>query len=895
MTLTAPQRRTIPTATARRPAAGPPGTAKAEVKGMFGRDALYISGFALQMISASVVTPILTRVLGPTGFGRVAGAIAIMQVLVGLESVGLQIGIQRARHDEDGAMLARRIVAIHSAMVGLLTVVLYFSAPLWAPSLGFGGHLAIVHETVIWAGVSSIAGVVLGLLRAENRLRAFVITTAFQAVVSQVVGLAAAAAIGGGAHTYLGGVLGVQAVSLVGLVVWVRPVRWPRGPYGAVWRIYRFSLPLIVQSLAVYIYTSSDRLVVNAERGARSVARYQVSYNLAGTGLVLISVLTPVWLSRVLRLNSSDRRRLIIEMRRNLVYLSGIMTLGLAVGAPALLMIWAPPSYRPGGLVVVTVLVSMSTLMYGLFTASYQALVASGATAITAAISLAAGAFNLGGNLVLVHRFGINASAATTLFAYLLLAVLAILIAGRRRLVPGVTLPELVFVVIIIALAAVSSLLGTAGIALAVRWVVGSGCALWLGLELTSITRTGERHLARPVPMRIGAHSPQPERADTGSPLHESPVAGGAVDGGAVDQSSVDGGAVDQSSVDGVAVDGAAVGAGVEPPPPEDVTPPSPLPSATAEAGTVAVVICCYDEIRWDSILRAIATSRDQYPTPDEVVVVVDHNAALESRLVRAVASLSPVPPVRIIANTGQQGLSGARNTGLEATSCEIVCFLDDDARAEEGWLAALVAPIRSGEHVIGAGGWVIPDFETRRPAWFPPTFDWVVGCSYEGLPDDGMQLRNPIGASMAMKRSVALAAGGFSTEVGRVGTRPTGCEETELSIRMTAMTGGIFRHARTSRVHHLVPESRVRVRYFLRRCFAEGQSKAQVSEAVGSTSGLASERRHLSVLGRSVWRDASGRGAGRGGGARATMTLVGFAAASLGYTSGRASNRSGR
>ena len=43
------------------------------------------------------------------------------------------------------------------------------------------------------------------------------------------------------------------------------------------------------------------------------------------------------------------------------------------------------------------------------------------------------------------------------------------------------------------------------------------------------------------------------------------------------------------------------------------------------------------------------------------------------------------------------------------------------------------------------------------------------------------------IGAAMAVRRAELQKIGGFSDRLGRVGTVPAGCEETELSIRITA------------------------------------------------------------------------------------------------------------
>ncbi len=41
-------------------------------------------------------------------------------------------------------------------------------------------------------------------------------------------------------------------------------------------------------------------------------------------------------------------------------------------------------------------------------------------------------------------------------------------------------------------------------------------------------------------------------------------------------------------------------------------------------------------------------------------------------------------------------GLNVARNTGVSRSEGELVVFLDDDIRADEGWLDALLAASRS-------------------------------------------------------------------------------------------------------------------------------------------------------------------------------------------------------
>jgi GT2 family glycosyltransferase len=253
----------------------------------------------------------------------------------------------------------------------------------------------------------------------------------------------------------------------------------------------------------------------------------------------------------------------------------------------------------------------------------------------------------------------------------------------------------------------------------------------------------------------------------------------------------------------------------------------------------ISVITCAYTDQRWDALVDAVASVHAQDPPPHEVVVVIDHNDDLLLRASRELVG------AQVVANEENRGLSGARNTGVRHATGEIIVFLDDDARARPGWLQALTRAF-ADPAVIGAGGVALPVWESSAPAWIPPEFLWVVGCSYRGLPLTSAEIRNPIGANMAFRRSVLERVGGFTNGIGRVGRTPLGCEETELSIRARVATGGRIVQTLDAEVEHRVSPDRTRWRYFRRRCWAEGRSKAVVARSVGHGAALERERSYV-------------------------------------------------
>jgi cellulose synthase/poly-beta-1,6-N-acetylglucosamine synthase-like glycosyltransferase len=299
---------------------------------------------------------------------------------------------------------------------------------------------------------------------------------------------------------------------------------------------------------------------------------------------------------------------------------------------------------------------------------------------------------------------------------------------------------------------------------------------------------------------------------------------------------------------------------------------------------SVSVIMCVYTEARWDLLLRAANSIGSQTSPPTEIIIVVDHNEKLRQRL-RGLG----VPEWRVIENRHLRGLSGARNSGVELASGEIVAFLDDDAMAVPDWLEHLTRPFIDA-NVAGVGGWVEPEWSGAMPAWWSPAFNWVVGCSYSGMALDMAAIRNPIGASMAIRRGLIMDSGGFSVGLGRVGGVPLGCEETELCLRIVASEPSLrFVHSTCAIVYHHVPSDRGSLRYFLARCVAEGVSKARVAMLAGPTAALASEQKYLSsTIPRTVYEEIVARPRKRAACQRIGMIVVGVVVTVAGYAYSR-------
>ena len=178
----------------------------------------------------------------------------------------------------------------------------------------------------------------------------------------------------------------------------------------------------------------------------------------------------------------------------------------------------------------------------------------------------------------------------------------------------------------------------------------------------------------------------------------------------------------------------------------------------------------------------------------------------------------------------------------------------------------------------------MVAEWAGERPRWLPSEFLWVVGCSYRGLPGAAAAVRNLIGANMSFRRAAIVRAGGFDPGLGRVGSVPLGCEETDLCIRLQlAEPEAIISYDPAAVVRHMVPVERTTLRYYFARCRAEGRSKAAVTRRVGRHAGLASERAFVRrTLPAGVRRALADAAPGR-----AAAIVAGLAVTATGYLLG--------
>jgi len=181
---------------------------------------------------------------------------------------------------------------------------------------------------------------------------------------------------------------------------------------------------------------------------------------------------------------------------------------------------------------------------------------------------------------------------------------------------------------------------------------------------------------------------------------------------------------------------------------------------AISDSVDVSVVVCTYNRAR--QIEQALlhigkAAARAE---PSVEIVVVDNNSSDDTRAVVAAISRESSVPIRY-ALEESQGLSFARNRGIEESKGSVIAFTDDDCIVEPEWINALWREFVANPDVAILGGRVDLYWPDDKPVTIRPLAERV---RYT----DATQIYGLIiGCNLAVRRDAVARIGEFDPALG--------------------------------------------------------------------------------------------------------------------------------
>jgi glucosyl-dolichyl phosphate glucuronosyltransferase len=231
-------------------------------------------------------------------------------------------------------------------------------------------------------------------------------------------------------------------------------------------------------------------------------------------------------------------------------------------------------------------------------------------------------------------------------------------------------------------------------------------------------------------------------------------------------------------------------------------------------------------------VVRALESVAPQL-APDDELLVIDNGSTDGTSLAVTRVLAERFAGGRLVSEQ-RRGVSYARNRALHEASSPIVAFIDDDERADPGWLDSLreawaAASADGGRRVGAIGGPIRADWKAARPEWLTDDVLYVVSVLDLGREPKLLDQRPGTGylwgGNMSVCRAAALAVGGFRPDVVylaevagehprlRLSTARSG-EEEDIQDRLAAQGWEIV-YEPAAYVDHVIPPERVGKPFF--------------------------------------------------------------------------------
>jgi len=408
-----------------------------ELKKLFRQSGHYLAGLVGALALGFISFPIFTRVFSVADYGL----IDYVQKVVLLLTAGAKLGLQQSAmrlYDGRGFSAdpteARKYYSTMFYSVGLAALAVtavfltaVFLSPHWLIEAPLAGLLCFAGTLVFLRAMESILWV---FLRVEERTKTYSVAN-----VAMKAGTIAAVCLllafgGRSPRTYFVGAITAEGATVALLTVWLlRRGLIDRACFN--WSMTQkalaFGAPLVVYELAGVVLDSGDRFLVRHYLGARPLGLYSVAYGLSSyVNDVLIAPLNLALVPLYMRLWKNEgpartREFLSAGLDVFLMVAFGVLAASCALSRDGILLL-ASSKYRGAEAL-------MPMVVAGLLLFASNSFLSSGLwirnqTMTMAKVLLCSAAVNIGLNVVLLPRIGLQAAALATLVSYALCTLL---------------------------------------------------------------------------------------------------------------------------------------------------------------------------------------------------------------------------------------------------------------------------------------------------------------------------------------------------------------------------------------------------------------------------------------------------------------------------------------
>lgn len=389
-----------------------------------------------------ILAPFLTSRLTPTDYGALAVTNTAISLGIAISQLGLGSAFFRAYNfdatteHEKQKVLATVVTLLLLLSLSTNVIITVGASPLAVALLGSSSYAPLIRLAAWSIFAQNLSVPAFAWMRAENRALPF----SLLAVVNLSVNLVGTILLVGVVQMGVAGALLATAAGYATVAALSLPVILARAGLSLrqdiIWNLLAFGVPQVFSFMSGWVLQISDRYLLSRMVSLSEAAHYSIAYSLGGVlGTLVVTPFALAWptaMYAIAKRGDAGRVfRLVFDAFGTVLLLAAF---GLTVLSTLMLNWFFPPSYRTAAPVIP--LVALSLALYGMYTvymtgANIRRMTWLGAIYVTAAAVL-----NIALNLVLIPRYGAMGAAISTLLAYVLLALVTLVVNQRIYPVP---------------------------------------------------------------------------------------------------------------------------------------------------------------------------------------------------------------------------------------------------------------------------------------------------------------------------------------------------------------------------------------------------------------------------------------------------------------------------
>lgn len=377
----------------------------------------------LQKGISTITTPIFTRILTTSEYGQYSVFSSWMAIITPIVSLNLFSGVYSqgvVKFESDRKRFSSSLQGLTLTMIIMWTVIYMICPEFWNNIFSLSTMEMLAMLILIW--LSAVYSFWSMNQRIDFKYKGLVFVTLLASILQPVVSIVF---ILHSENKVLARIFGMIVVQLF-LYSWMFLSMMMSGKefFSKKYWMYalKFNIPLLPHYLSMNILSSSDRIMIGKMCDTSSVGIYNLAYSVSLIMTIfntaLLQTIEP-WIYRKLK----DKRVADIERVAypSFIIIAAVNIL-LIMFAPEVITIFAPKQYKAAIWVIPSVALSVFFTFLYTFFATFEFYYEK--TNYIAGATVGGAMLNIVLNYIFIKRFGFIAAGYTTLFSYILFAVL---------------------------------------------------------------------------------------------------------------------------------------------------------------------------------------------------------------------------------------------------------------------------------------------------------------------------------------------------------------------------------------------------------------------------------------------------------------------------------------